>query len=302
MNFLIGGGYTGRAEVFLPPNYVPGNKYPLLVYAYAGPGSQRVMKTYPVGGSTTNWLLHLKSSYNVVVASLDGRGSMAAGDKLKFEMYRKLSTVEIEDQILAGERFKLLDYVDETMPAAIFGWSYGGGVAAHVTGDPSTTFTCGLSVAPVTTKMYYDTAYTERYLALATPDDDQAGYEATDVMNKVENFRNKSFMIAHGTADDNVHFMHAVQLIRALQDAGIQFRQNLYADQNHNIASPGQSRHLYASMTNFLLNDCWKDWNGKSEQPPQTGKLTAAAVRLSSPSMILLVFSALLGSKHLLWP
>jgi len=33
--------------------------------------------------------------------------------------------------------------------------SYGGGLAAHVIGDTSTTFTCGLSVAPVATKAYY---------------------------------------------------------------------------------------------------------------------------------------------------
>lgn len=60
------------------------------------------MKTFPIGGSTTNWLNYLRSSHRIAVASVDGRGSMAAGDKLKFEMYRKLGVVEVEDQILAG--------------------------------------------------------------------------------------------------------------------------------------------------------------------------------------------------------
>jgi len=253
----INGGYTGRAEVFYPPGHVSGNKYPLLVYVYAGPGSQRVTKLFPMGGSTTNWLLYLKSSLNVAVVSLDGRGSAWAGDKLKFEMYRKLSVVEIADQITAGEYFKSMDHIDTNLPAAMFGWSYGGGVTAHVIGDTSKTFMCGISVAPVTTKAYYDTAYTERYLAFATPDDDEAGYNATDVMNKASNFVDKTYMIAHGTADDNVHYMHAAQLIRALSDAGVQFRQNTYMDQTHGINSYGQSRHLYKSMTNFLANDCW---------------------------------------------
>ena len=66
------------------------------------------MKTFPMGGTTSNWLTYLKSSHNIGVVSVDGRGSMAAGDKLKFEMYRKLSTVEIEDQIIAGACVKLL--------------------------------------------------------------------------------------------------------------------------------------------------------------------------------------------------
>jgi len=278
----VRGGYSGRAEMFYPPGHVPGNKYPLLVYAYAGPGSQRVMKTFPMGSSTSNWLLYLKSTHNIAVASLDARGSMANGDKLKYEMYRKLSVIEIEDQITGGQYFSSMDHIENDIPLGIFGWSYGGGVAANIMGDPSKVFTCGISVAPVTTKAYYDTAYTERYLGLATPDDNQAGYEATDVMNKVENFRDKNFLIAHGTADDNVHYMHAAQLIRALSDAGIQFRQNMYVDQNHGISAPGQSRHLYATLTNFLLNDCWSQ--RKNNEVPVTlgGEQTTSHVTFSS--------------------
>jgi len=288
IEFPVNGGYTGRAEMFYPPGHVAGNKYPLLVYAYAGPGSQRVMKTFPMGGSTSNWLLYLKSTHNIAVASLDARGSMAAGDKLKFEMYRKLSVVEIADQITGGEYFKSMDHINSEVPLGIFGWSYGGGVAANIMGDPSKTFTCGISVAPVTTKAYYDTAYTERYLGLATPDDNKAGYDATDVMNKVQNFQNKTFLIAHGTADDNVHFMHATQLIRALSDYGIQFRQHLYMDQNHNINSPGQSRHLYATLTNFLLNDCWpkRDAPNLSSGGPTTRHVTMSTVVVLSVSVM----------------
>jgi len=33
--------------------------------------------------------------------------------------------------------------------------SYGGGVAAHIIGDSSAVFTCGVSVAPVANKAYY---------------------------------------------------------------------------------------------------------------------------------------------------
>ena len=69
---------------------------------YAGPGSQRVSKTFPIGNSMSNWLTHLKSTHKFAVASLDGRGTSGAGDRLKFEMYRRLSSVELEDQIAAG--------------------------------------------------------------------------------------------------------------------------------------------------------------------------------------------------------
>jgi len=62
-----------------------------------------VSKMFPMGGSTSNWLTYLKSTHKIAIGSLNGRGSSGAGDKLKFEMYRKLSTVEVEDQITAGQ-------------------------------------------------------------------------------------------------------------------------------------------------------------------------------------------------------
>jgi dipeptidyl-peptidase-4 len=61
------------------------------------------MKTFPLGGSTANWLTYMKSSHDVIVASIDGRGTAAAGDNFKFQIYRKLGTVEIDDQIAAGK-------------------------------------------------------------------------------------------------------------------------------------------------------------------------------------------------------
>jgi len=73
-----------------------------LLYRYSGPGSQRVSKTFPMGTAISNWLTYLKSTHRIAVGSLDGRGSSAAGDKLKFEVYRRLSSVELEDQISAG--------------------------------------------------------------------------------------------------------------------------------------------------------------------------------------------------------
>lgn len=302
VNVPVGGGQEGRAEVFYPPGHVQGNSYPLLVFAYAGPGSQRVDKSYPIGGTQNNWLMHLKSHYKIVVASLDARGSAAAGDAYKFLMYRKLSVVEIEDQIAGGRHFNALKEVDDTYRSAIFGWSYGGGVAAHVTGDVSKTFQCGVSVAPVATKAYYDTAYTERYLGLATPDDNAAGYNATNVMHKVNNFRDKKFLIAHGTADDNVHFMHATHLIRALSDAGIQFRQDMYVDENHGISSPAQSRHLFQTMTNFLLDDCWTGWRDRAppSAAPPTGAPPSGAPPTTSLSALVLIALAVLSMASLL--
>lgn len=55
-----------------------------------------------MGSTISNWLRYLSSYHGVVVASVDGRGTLARGDKYLFEIYRKLGVTEIEDQIEGG--------------------------------------------------------------------------------------------------------------------------------------------------------------------------------------------------------
>ena len=46
--------------------------------------------------------VQLQTTHGIVIASLDGRGTGAGGDKLMHEIYRSMGTVEVEDQIKAG--------------------------------------------------------------------------------------------------------------------------------------------------------------------------------------------------------
>ena len=71
-------------------------------FRYGGPGSYMVDDSFPVGGQLSNFLRYLSSTHRIMVASVDGRGSSRRGEKFKFEMYRKLGTVEVEDQMEAG--------------------------------------------------------------------------------------------------------------------------------------------------------------------------------------------------------
>lgn len=248
----IGGGQRGWAEILTPPgvnNDEKTKKHPLLVYAYNSPGSQRVTEKFQLG-----WETYLVTSEEVVVASLDGRGTASRGNKFKHLLYRKMAVVDVEDQLLGGLFFKSLEYVDPAK-AAIWGWSYGGFLTAHAVANETDIFPCGISGAALTDRRYYDTAHSERYMGFATPGDNQEGYEKTDVMKKIEYFRNKRYLMVHGTADDNVHFASSAHLVKALTDADIQFRFQLYTDLNHNFV--GSNRHMYRLFTDFLKNDCF---------------------------------------------
>lgn len=67
-------------------------------FRYAGPCSQKVNLAYKL-----SWATYLASTERVIVASFDGRGSCYQGDKLMHEIYKRLGTYEVEDQITAAK-------------------------------------------------------------------------------------------------------------------------------------------------------------------------------------------------------
>ena len=111
------------------------------------------------------------------------------------------------------------------------------------------SFFPGISVAPPTDWQFYDPIYTERYMGLNSVGDNQAGYNTSSLLNKVEKLRGKVFQLNHGVADDNVHYQQSMFLIKALEVADIAFDQQSFPDENHGLG--GVSKFLYRSFDNF---------------------------------------------------
>ncbi|XP_071514680.1 venom dipeptidyl peptidase 4 isoform X3 [Panulirus ornatus] len=248
----VEGGFMAQVSMKIPPDYDPTRfqSYPMLVYVYGGPGSQLVSDRFRI-----DWGDYLASERGIIYTSIDGRGSGYSGDKLLHALYYGLGSAEVDDQIaVAAALQKNFPFIDSSR-TAIWGWSYGGYVTASaLSRDVNNIFKCGISVAPVTSWIYYDTVYTERYMGLPTSDDNVAAYELSDVTRNVSNFRNKEFFLIHGTADDNVHYQQSMMLSRALEVEDILFRSQSYPDENHGLA--GVKKHHYHSMEDFL-NDCF---------------------------------------------
>ncbi|GAB1600683.1 dipeptidyl peptidase 4-like isoform X4 [Argonauta hians] len=250
------GTYETWAKIHIPPVLKKEEilTYPLLIDVYGAPGSQKVSHRFDVG-----WHTYLSSSLGIIYASVDGRGSSGNGDRFMHEIYKALGSVEVEDQIMAGRELKKLHYVDPNK-IAIWGWSYGGFVTSSVLGRGTDLFKCGIAVAPVTDWIYYDSAYTERYMGF--PHENVAGYKLAKIVQMAANFRSSNFLLIHGTADDNVHFQNSAQLIKALTMANVYFRTQIYTDEQHNLNAGNTYRHLHDTMEDFLL-ECF---SGKSNK------------------------------------
>ncbi|XP_071876668.1 venom dipeptidyl peptidase 4 [Bombus fervidus] len=246
--YVTANGYKNKVKLSLPPDFDEKKSYPLLINVYAGPNTVRVTNEASFGFES-----YIVTNRSVIYGRIDGRGSAYKGSKMLFEIYRRLGTVEIEDQIAVTRILQeTYSWIDSNR-TAIWGWSYGGFSTAMVLAtDKASVFKCGISVAPVTSWIYYDSLYTERFMGLPTPADNLYGYNHTDVARRVEGIRGKKYMLIHGTGDDNVHYQQSMALNKALVDKDIMFEQQSYTDEAHALS--GVFPHLYHTMDRFWAN------------------------------------------------
>jgi dipeptidyl-peptidase-4 len=110
-------------------------------------------------------------------------------------------------------------------------------------------FRTAISVAPVTDWRLYDNIYTERYMR--TPAENAGGYEEGAPLKYVQGLT-ASYLLVHGTGDDNVHPQNSIQLVDKLEGANKQFQFMVYPGRTHSISGGNSRTHLFTMLTNFV--------------------------------------------------
>ena len=237
----------GQADLFYklykPKNMQPGKKYPVIVRVYGGPHAQRVTNSWQ-GADMTQYMLQ----QGYIVYQLDNRGSNYRGTAFEFPIYETLGQVEVADQIAGVKYLHSLPYVDKAR-IGVFGHSYGGYMALMTMFKASDYFKAGVSGAPVTDWMLYDTHYTERYLN--HPKVNASGYQKSSVFPYVSGL-NGPLMVYHGMADDNVLFTNTTKLIKTLQDEGKLFELMTYPGSKHSMRGKKVKVHLNSTIMDFF--------------------------------------------------
>ncbi len=227
----------------LKPKLAEGQKAPVFVQVYGGPGGGRqVMNNW--GGALQQYLVQ----QGWVVFSVDGRGSPDRGKAFEDAIYRSMSGVEVDDQLVGVNWLKKQDFVDPKR-IAVYGWSYGGYMTLRLLQRAPGVFAAGVSGAPVTKWELYDTHYTERYMG--TPQADAAAYKKSSALETATTMSDPLLLI-HGMADDNVVFENTTALMAKLQHGAKPFETMVYPGQTHRVAGPGVSVHLWRTILSFL--------------------------------------------------
>jgi dipeptidyl-peptidase-4 len=241
-------GFPLPAQISKPKDFDPGNKYPVIVFVYGGPGSASVKNKWNANDwSETIFFDQALLANGFLVLSVDNRSSATIGKKyeksIRGQMY---GDVELHDLEASVRWLKAQPFVDPTR-VGIWGWS-GGGMYTLLALTHTKEFKAGIAIAPVSDWHYYDSKWTE--LWMKRPEDNSEGYLKTSLVKKAADLHGR-LLLVHGTYDDNVHPQNSQAFMNELIKADIPFDFMVYPMRKHTIDDSPAKIHLYETMIDF---------------------------------------------------
>ncbi|MCG7547497.1 DPP IV N-terminal domain-containing protein [Pseudoalteromonas sp. Of7M-16] len=209
--------------MYLPSNFDPNKKYPVIDDIYTGPHNFFTPKSFVTYRSQANALAEL----GFVVIKMDGRGTNKRGRAFHEYSFKNLSGGS-DDHVTAikqlGKRFDFLDL----NRVGIFGFSAGGYDTAHAMFKYPDFFKVGVSASGNHDFRVDKAGWNEMWMGYPeTPE-----WEAQSNLNWAKHLQGK-LLIAHGELDTNVHPAATLQLADALMKANKDFDLMIYPNMGH---------------------------------------------------------------------
>jgi dipeptidyl-peptidase-4 len=201
-----------RAGLLLPSGHRRGDRLPVLLRPYGGPGAQQVMASDAIWLEDQWW-----ADQGFAVVVIDGRGTPGRGPEWERAVHRDLAGPVLDDQVDGLHAIAAAEGDLDLGRVGIMGWSFGGYLAALAVLRRPDVFHAAVAGAPVTDWRLYDTYYTERHLG--HPGEDPGAYDRCCLLPDAPGLA-RPLLLVHGLADDNVLVAHTVRLSQALVGAG----------------------------------------------------------------------------------
>jgi len=241
------GTETLHAALYRPdPLRHGGGPYPLVCAVYGGPHVQRVNRSWSQSADLRAQRLR---NIGFCVVKCDNRGSSRRGLAFESAVAKRLGRLEVLDQVAVVRQLVVRGLADSTR-VGIYGWSYGGYLAAMCLFRAPDVFQAAVAGAPVTSWDGYDTHYTERYMGL--PSENPAGYRESAVFDHVPNMVG-NLMIVHGLIDENVHFRHAARLINKLIASMKEYDLLIFPEERHSPRRLRDRIYMETRITNYFV-------------------------------------------------
>ena len=229
-----------RGILQFPSRFDPSKTYPALVSVYGGPEFNAITarETFVAPSPL--------AEYGFLMVTLDSRAVPGLGKRTLDAIYQKLGQAEIDDMAEGVKALWGRPYFDKSR-VGIFGTSYGGYASVMELLRHPEVFAAAASSSPPTDWRNYDTIYTERYMWM--PQENKTGYDAASAMTYAKDLKGR-LLIYYGTADNNVHPSNALQLIKALQDAGKSFEVQVGPDRGHGPVNQDRMMEFFIDALN----------------------------------------------------
>ncbi|XP_045455838.1 inactive dipeptidyl peptidase 10 [Melitaea cinxia] len=241
-----------RVRLLLPPGLRDTDDLPLplVLHVSAEPGGQLVTERW-----RPDWSWYLATARNFIVAEIDARGSGGQGEELRTEIYQRLLSVDVEDQIA------VLSYLRDNLKmvdgARVGAWGRGlgaGAALALAAGDARNLTRCLALLAPLADLRHHNSYWTERYSGRGA---------APALWRRAGNLPPRRLLLAHATADLRAPPLHALALARALVRAQALYAHQVYPDEGHDFER--SSLHVHKTMEQFF-DECFgpvelADWD-----------------------------------------
>jgi dipeptidyl aminopeptidase/acylaminoacyl peptidase len=227
-------GITIHGEIFLPPNYQAGKKYPALLFFHGGSRRQMLLGFHYMDYYSNDYAMNqYYASKGYIVLAVNYRSGIGYGMAFREALhYGANGGSEYNDVVGAGLYMRTRPDVDAKR-LGLWGGSYGGYLTAMGLSRNSDMFACGVDIHGVhdwSEEMKnwvddYDPATRTAFAATA---------EASSPVHFLNGWKSPVLFI-HGDDDRNVPFNQTVNLIEKLRTRKVYFEQLIIPDEIHDF-------------------------------------------------------------------
>jgi dipeptidyl-peptidase-4 len=244
----VGPGDGLWTTVVRPAGLEPGRKLPVILSVYGGPMPAAWTPQGAARHAGRRLLDQWLADRGFVVVAADGRGTPRRGRAFERALRGDLS-LPLEDQVAALRALAAEVPEMDLSRVGVYGWSYGGYMAALAVLRRPDVFKAAVAGAPVAEWRDYDTHYTERHLGL--PQENPGAYDRSSLLGDAPRL-SRPLLLVHGTADDNVYLFHSLKLADALFRAGRPFEFLPLAGATHIDRDPEATERLWERAAAFF--------------------------------------------------